>query len=350
MIPTRGSGIQKEIGFAITKHCNLRCPHCIRDDVATVRSLPLSVFQSVTDQALDLFGPIRVSLTGGEPLLHPHLGGLITHLSRRDVPWRIVTNGWHTGRVLPLLDRHPPELVRLSLSGTNRDSHDEVRGRGSFDRVLLSAAILTSRRVPFDLSLIVDRRTRSRLAQGAELAETLGAVRLQCILPQPAFDGRSATSDLPLGEWACVRDEVRALRRDERSTALELAYGAPFDGPESPCRTKLLRRLYIDSAGRLCSCCQLSGYGGNEREVVADLSRVPLAEAWPDHVRRVRRLAAVTARRDDPADRLDPFPCLRCARSCGKLKETGGPTGSARTAGFAQRRPHATMNLVQLSV
>ena len=27
------------LGFAITEHCNLRCPHCIRDDVTTVRSL-----------------------------------------------------------------------------------------------------------------------------------------------------------------------------------------------------------------------------------------------------------------------------------------------------------------------
>ena len=28
------------LGFALTEHCNLRCPHCISDDVTTVRNLP----------------------------------------------------------------------------------------------------------------------------------------------------------------------------------------------------------------------------------------------------------------------------------------------------------------------
>ena len=295
----------REIGFAVTKHCNLRCAHCIRDDVTTVRSLPQSVFRSITDQALTLFGGIRVSLTGGEPLLHPEFDGLVSHLSRRGIPWRIVTNGWHTQRSLPLFERHRPERVRLSLSGTEEASHDEIRGRGSFERVLVSCALFTSRCIPFDLSLIVDRRTRVRLEQAAILAESLGAVGLQYILPQPVSPEREGVNELPLMEWADVRDEVQRLAQDpDRTIPLQLAYGAPFEGPETPCGTKSLRRLYVDSLGRLCTCCQLSDYGGSSTEVVADLTRVSLARAWPEHIRQVGELAARSARQEDPSDPL----------------------------------------------
>ena len=311
------------VGFAITQHCNLRCPHCIRDDVVTVRSLPTSLFQSVVDESLELFGDVGVSLTGGEPLLHPELHALVAHLAARGVPWRIVTNGWHTRRAMPVLEGHPPEFVRLSLSGVDQDSHDEIRGRGSFRRVLQSAALLTARRIQFSLSLIVDRRTRPRLEEAASLATGLGAWQLQFVLPQPVQGSLDLRTELPLEQWVDVRDEVRRLRGAGGPTRMELAYGAPFDGPEAPCPTKSHRHLYVDARGRLCSCCQLSDYGPNDREVVADLAQVSLREAWLRHRKTVDELARKARKRDDPADPLDPFPCLRCARACGKMPRPG---------------------------
>jgi MoaA/NifB/PqqE/SkfB family radical SAM enzyme len=56
-------------GFALTEHCNLRCPHCIRDDVTTVRSLPPELVLRTVDDALALFGAgaMAASFTVGEP-------------------------------------------------------------------------------------------------------------------------------------------------------------------------------------------------------------------------------------------------------------------------------------------
>src|SRR5437764_3874196 len=113
------------LGFALTEHCNLRCPHCIRDDVTTVRSLGADLIESVTRQALDLYGSVVVSLTGGEPLLHPEFERIAGFFGELGVPYRFVSNAWHLKRVLPLLERYRPESVRLSLSGATEDTHDE---------------------------------------------------------------------------------------------------------------------------------------------------------------------------------------------------------------------------------
>lgn len=308
------------VGFAVTEHCNLRCPHCIRDDVTTVRSLEVELIERVVEEAQELYGSIVVSLTGGEPLLHQEFDRIVDIFSVRDVPYRFVSNGWHFRRIARLADRYPPQAVRLSLSGATEASHDAERGRGSFGRVLRSAAVLTSRRVPFYLPLVVDRRTRREMRTAVDLAETLGAVGVTFILPQPTPGSAARDSDLAPREWWAVKREVEALREEpHRRCRVELDYGYPFDGPERPCQTFALERIYVDTKGRVCTCCQLSNYGFTETEVVADLHDTTLAEAHERYVARLEEMRA--AQQPDPANPhiTDPFPCLRCARASSKL-------------------------------
>jgi len=304
------------LGFAITEHCNLRCPHCIRDDVTTVRSLEPALVERTVDDALRLFGNVTVSMTGGEPLLHPELERLLAIYASRNVPWRMVTNAWHIKRELPLLDKYPPQAMRLSLSGGMQEGHDHDRGRGSWDKVLMGAALLTSRQIPFWLSLVVDRRVRGELRAAADLAEDLGAMGLSVILPQPTPGSAARDSDLSPAEWYEVAAETRAIGAETgRASRVMLDYGAPFDGPESLCQTFAEERVYVDTRGRLCLCCQLSNHGFNEAEVVADLNKVPFAEAWPLY--REKLAALHKAQRPDPLhpDATDPFPCLRCVKA-----------------------------------
>jgi MoaA/NifB/PqqE/SkfB family radical SAM enzyme len=309
------------LGFALTEHCNLRCPHCIRDDVTTVRSIDAELVRSVTEQALALYGDVLASLTGGEPLLHPEFDGIVRGFARRDVPYRFVTNAWHLRRAMPVLDRYPPQSVRLSLSGADEAVHDAERGAGSFRRVLQGLALLTSRRIPTYLSLVIDRRDRHQLVEAVELAESLGCLGIAFILAQPVPDSAARDSDLPPEEWLAVRRQVEALAAEPgRRTRVSLDYGAPFEGPERSCETFAVQRIYVDTRGRVCTCCQLSCYGFNEAEVVADLHEVGLAEA---HERYVARLAELReSQRPDPRRPhvTDAFPCLRCARACGKLE------------------------------
>ncbi len=304
------------LGFAITEHCNLRCPHCIRDDVTTVRSLEPALVERTVDDALRIFGNITVSMTGGEPLLHPELERLLAIYASRNVPWRMVTNAWHIKRELPLLDKYPPQAMRLSLSGGTKEGHDHDRGRGSWDKVLMGAALLTSRQIPFWLSLVVDRRVRAELRAAADLAEDLGAIGLSVILPQPTPGSAARDSDLAPAEWYQVAAEVRAIGAEPgRATRIMLDYGAPFDGPESPCQTFAEERVYVDTRGRLSLCCQLSNHGFNEADVVADLHQVPFGEAWPKY--REMLAALRQAQRPDPLQPhpTDAFPCLRCVKA-----------------------------------
>jgi len=309
------------LGIALTRHCNLRCPHCIRDDVTEVRALPLALITRIVDEAGEIFGDVVCSFTGGEPTIHPEWDAIIDALAERGVPYKFVTNGWHMRRIMPSIDRHPPAGVRVSLSGASESVHDSERGRGSFRRVQLAVALLTSRRVPTGLSIVIDRRDRHEVRLAADLAEDLGCNWISYILPQPVPGSAERDSDLPPEEWVPVRREVEALARESgRRTAISMDYGAPFDGEETGCDTMALKRIYVDPDARVSLCCQLSDYGFNTRDVVGDLTIDSLADVYGrygramDDLRERSAPAACGARTT-----VDAFPCLRCARSLGKM-------------------------------
>jgi MoaA/NifB/PqqE/SkfB family radical SAM enzyme len=308
------------IGFAITEHCNLRCPHCIRDDVTHVRSLEPDLIASVLDQALSMFGSVTASFTGGEPLLHAQFDTILEHCAKRDVPYRFVSNGWHIKRVIPALRRVPPVAVRLSLSGASVATHDADRGRGSLERVLLAVALLTNERIPAYLSIVIDRRNRHELRAAADLAEQLGCVGIGYILPQPTPGSAARDSDLGPEKWLPTKLAIDELAAEAgRQSKIFLEYGHPYEGAEQPCETFTFDRIYVDTQGRLCTCCQLSNFGFNETEVVADLRTESLADAYDQYQSRVQALR--NAQRPDPRDPrvTDPFPCLRCCAENGKL-------------------------------
>ena len=307
------------IGFGITHHCNLRCPHCIRDDVVGVKELDPNFMLRVLAEARDLFGNLTASFTGGEPLLHSRWSEVIDGLAAARIPYTFVSNGWHTASLAALLDQYPPYLVRLSLSGANAAVHDAERGGGSFSRVLMSTAILTNRRVPTVYSFLIDKRTRSQLAQAYELAARMGCVAIRYIFPQPVPATMSRETDLSPQEWRSARTELSELEAKARATRLIVDYGAPFVAEPFLCDTMSYKRIYIDVDGRMCTCCQLSEYGSNAEEVVADLNELSFRDAFAQYVARIEALKVISAA-TDAHDPLADMPCLRCARASGKLQ------------------------------
>ena len=308
------------VGFAITEHCNLRCRHCIRDDVETVRSLEPELIQTVLDDARALFGGLVASFTGGEPLLHPQFTTIAGICSARGIPYRFVTNGWHWKRLASAVREYPPQSVRLSLSGGSESTHDSERGSGSLERILKCVALLTRDQVPSYLSIVIDRRNQHELRLAADLAESLGCVGIGFILPQPTPGTASRDSDLSPDEWASVTRAVQEMAGEpERKTAVALDHGYPFDGPEKPCETFALGRIYVDAWGRLSTCCQLSEFGQTTSEVVADLHTVSLRDAFDAYRSRLTELQRLQQPKPGEPRVTDPFPCLRCCHTTDKL-------------------------------
>ena len=309
-----------DIGFELSNLCNLHCTHCIRGSrQETIEHLDLELIGRVLDQAAAMFDPVAVVFTGGEPLASSLFPAAVKELARREIPYRFVTNGWLLPRHLPTLLHHPPQFVRVSLSGASARTHDAQRGAGSFRRALLGVAVLLSRGVRAELSMLVTRDSRHELREAIDLATTLGVPALHVILPQPTPETAIDESDLSPAEWDAVTGEVRALAATS-AIPVVLDYGAADALPRPACRTLAGRQLYIDARGRVPFCCQLSRYGTGPEPIVGDLSHESLERVYMRALDEYAAFEAETTRLHQigRTDALDAYPCLSCARRHGR--------------------------------
>ena len=209
-----------DIGFELSNLCNLHCTHCIRGShQERIENLDLTLFRRILDEAGGMFESVAVVFTGGEPLASPLFPLSVAELAARGVPYRFVTNGWLVPRHLPLLRRHPPQFVRISLSGASAATHDAQRGDGSFERALLAAAVLLSRGIRTEMSMVLTRESSTEIADGVALANDLGLAEFHFILPQPTPETALANTDLSPPEWNRVTSEVLAHARTSVATS-----------------------------------------------------------------------------------------------------------------------------------
>jgi len=115
----------------LTSRCNLSCAHCYCG-AAGSQDLSVFGFRRMLEE-FEAGGGLRLTLSGGEPLLHPFFWQLNDMLPGYDLRVILCTNG-------TLLDRRAAmrlnvHEVRVSLDGLET-GHDAVRGPGSFGRAL----------------------------------------------------------------------------------------------------------------------------------------------------------------------------------------------------------------------
>ena len=83
-----------KVEWNLGKRCNLDCAYCpaeIHDNFSPHTNI--KVLHDTVDALYELGKPVRVSLTGGEPCVHPQIDELIEHIHQR-LDWlNITTNG-----------------------------------------------------------------------------------------------------------------------------------------------------------------------------------------------------------------------------------------------------------------
>lgn len=130
--------------FHLTTRCNLSCPHCYVSCPEASHDEPRDMATRDVLRLIDeaaAAGARAITLSGGEPLLHPEIRAIIAHGSSK-VGVSVLTNGTLIdGDWAAFLAEHDVD-VQVSLDGSTAAIHDQLRGRGSFDRALNAVDLL----------------------------------------------------------------------------------------------------------------------------------------------------------------------------------------------------------------
>ena len=225
--PLRSPGLGS-LFVRLTGRCNLACPHCYVSSPSK-GDLPASVVLRLIDELKDA-GGARIALSGGEPLLHPGIRTILGHLASR-MKVQILTNGTLIDREWAGYLAEQGEIhLQISLDGATKETHDRIRGDGSYDRILgavehLQRAGLGDR---ITFSATVMRHNLRDLQEIIRLAESLGVPRVRFLPLRRSGRAREQWSrvgaDLGLEDYEQFFDYVLSLS-DDRRRAIDVSCG-----------------------------------------------------------------------------------------------------------------------------
>jgi MoaA/NifB/PqqE/SkfB family radical SAM enzyme len=322
--------------------CNLHCAYCLRDEDALYHDSPsfmdLDLMQRLLADSSEIAGVTEVCFTGGEPTLHPHFPEALAACAARGMKVAFITNGWNFAELCGPLNQYRDCLnhVAFSIDGTTAEAHDRWRGKGSFERLIRAFSYCQKYEFPFVVKTGIRRDTIDRLEDIAMFAARFGANGLAFAHLMPTSTALEKNLALTLAERRRADEEIALLRRIFKMK-IGIDVGYYNIDPAAPCAALAGSGLNVDYQGRLTLCCNLSGFRGgvDDRDIIADLNRVPFADAYRRFLElgrnqlELRRatLAAMRAEGVTP-DLQTGSPCLFCLHTFGKIPwQNSAPAG-----------------------
>jgi MoaA/NifB/PqqE/SkfB family radical SAM enzyme len=286
------------------RRCNLACAYCNEYD-AVSQPVPLPLMERRLDKLADL-GTSMITVSGGEPLMHPELDAMIAQMRRRGMISSLITNGYYLSpeRIRRLNDAGL-DFLQISIDNVEPDEvslkslrllEPKLKWLAEYAQfgVNINSVVGAGIKNPED-ALAVARRARE-----LSFTSTVGILH----------DGRGQLEALGERELKVYRAlKEFGSRGDARFNGVfqdNLALGRPNDWS---CRAGA-RYLYVDEHGIVHYCSQMRGVPG-----------VPLEDYGPADIAREYATPKACA----------PYCTINCVQRVGLFDNWRAPqTGPAR--------------------
>jgi MoaA/NifB/PqqE/SkfB family radical SAM enzyme len=133
----------KTLWFNTGTLCNIECKNCYIESSPKNDSLAYLTFDEVKsfiDEAIDKnLGTNEIGFTGGEPFMNKDIMKMIDYSLRKRLKVLVLSNA-----MKPMLNRtkeliklnHPNLIVRVSIDHYEKEKHEEIRGKNTYDVML----------------------------------------------------------------------------------------------------------------------------------------------------------------------------------------------------------------------
>jgi MoaA/NifB/PqqE/SkfB family radical SAM enzyme len=179
--PAPGSGelgAPLYIAWQLTNECNLACLHCIEESgpgKAFPDEMSAAQIFGIVDQ-LSAHEVPYLSLSGGEPMLHPLFFDLVAKVCAGGGQLKIETNGHYLDDdSCARLGALGVKAVQVSLDGASRATFNRMRVRGDFDVAVAGVRSLHSAGVAIEINFSPTCFNVHEIGAAVDLAYELGA-------------------------------------------------------------------------------------------------------------------------------------------------------------------------------
>ncbi|MEV4704509.1 radical SAM/SPASM domain-containing protein [Actinoplanes sp. NPDC049316] len=251
---TSVGGDSRKALVQITERCNLHCAHCFVSSTSEGSDLSLAVFTERVLPRLLAARVERITLTGGEPFVHPEILGFCRAVRDAGLPVGVCTNATQSS------DEQIAELaaiggvhINVSFDGFRAASHGKFRG----DRSSFETTVATTRRFAragLLQGLLSTPNTLTNPVEFADLCAFAVEIGAQYVLMNPLSSfGRGVKSQGKLAAPDEVMRVIRTLteRFADRLDVVQIRF--PNDDlPLGGCDAGKLVYVYTDGQVAVC--------------------------------------------------------------------------------------------------
>lgn len=200
---SRSTHLAPRLDFELTQACDQACAHCYNvwsggDGEAASPDYPRGILTAeeyvrVMERAVTGSGARQLTITGGEPLLHPGALQIIARAcelvrgDERTAPVQVITNGGHVSpRTAGALGEAGVRSVQLTLLSADPEKHDRLKGAASFADTTRAALDLRDAGVRVQACFVATSENWRDLPEVLELCLVLGIDTLSYNRMSPA--------------------------------------------------------------------------------------------------------------------------------------------------------------------
>jgi len=146
----------------LTSRCNERCVHCYIPNENKCYDIDPAFYYDVLDQCRDM-GLLNITLSGGEPMLHPQFRYFLQKAKEYDFSINILSNlTLLDDGILAEMKENRLSSVQVSLYSMNENIHDSITQLpGSFENTKNAILRLIENDIPLQISCPVMKQNRN---------------------------------------------------------------------------------------------------------------------------------------------------------------------------------------------
>lgn len=178
----------KSIYWEITDVCNLHCKHCY--NASTNHNHYFTNIRKIEEIINELanLGCKQVAISGGEPLLHPHIDDIINLLCERDIVPVLITNATLMSEHFLNKVQNKKILYQISIESCYDFENDYIRGKGNLQNLKDTLYLLQKKKQ-------IDRVT---------LHQTPTAINYKHVCELVAYAKRMGCKGISFSQWTPI--------------------------------------------------------------------------------------------------------------------------------------------------
>ncbi len=257
----------RNVYLYITEKCQLRCGHCYMGErLERAKFMPTPEVKHVL-QFWRKMGGSKLSILGGEPTLHPDFIEICRYAKQMGYEKVILNTNGLRKALQPLSKMQPEEFsyIQVSLDGGSSQTHDLVRGKGTFQIAWNTSRELAARRFDTRIICTVNRKNREDCLSLIPRCEAIGVSLVKFHVFSSIGNGQqNADWAMSPQEWIVFYEQLEQMKKDYK---IQIWYQPTYANRENisrfteqgyrGCIGRTLDRISVFPDGRAYVCSYL---------------------------------------------------------------------------------------------